>query len=82
MRCVRVVGGDVVGRVAPGYTAATPDTIERRFLEAPGQIITSGDTITLRLERRAYSPVLRKASLLPATTVPWWENRILRHELP
>ena len=66
----------------PGYAAATPDTIQRRFLETPGQIITSQDTITVRLERRAYSPVLRKAHLPAATTVPWWGNRILRYELP
>jgi transposase len=65
----------------PGYAAATPDTIQRRFLETPGQIITSGGTITVRLERRAYSPVLRKAGLPPATTVPWWGNRTLRYEL-
>ena len=64
----------------PGYHAATPDTIQRRFLETPGQIITTGDVITVRLERRAYSPVLRKASLPPATTVPWWGNRTLRYE--
>ena len=37
----------------PGYAAATPDTIQRRFLETPGQITNSGDTITVRLERRA-----------------------------
>jgi len=65
----------------PGYAAATPDTIQRRFLETPGQIIISADTITVRLERRAYSPVLRKAGLPPATTVPWWGNRTLRYEL-
>ena len=65
----------------PGYGAATPDTIQRRFLETPGQIITTGDAITVRLERRAYSPVLRKASLPPSTTVPWWGNRTLRYEL-
>ncbi len=65
----------------PGYHAATPDTIQRRFLETPGQIITTGQVITVRLERRAYSPVLRKASLPPATTVPWWGNRTLRYEL-
>src|SRR5262249_47761482 len=37
----------------PGYHAATPDTIQRRFLETPGRLITSGNTITLRLARRA-----------------------------
>jgi hypothetical protein len=64
----------------PGYHAATPDVIQRRFLETPGQIITTANEITVRLERRAYSPVLRKASLPAATTVPWWGNRTLRYE--
>jgi hypothetical protein len=45
----------------------------------PGQITTTNDVITVRLERRAYSPVLRQADL-PPTTVPWWGNRILRYE--
>jgi transposase len=64
----------------PGYAAATPDTIQRRFLETPGQIITSNDTITVRLERRAYSPVLRKASL-PDLAIPWWGGRTVRYEI-
>jgi hypothetical protein len=42
----------------PGYAQATPDTIQARFFETPGQIITSDDAVTARLERRAYSPVL------------------------
>jgi hypothetical protein len=44
----------------PGYAAATPDTIQRRFLETPSQITTGHDTITIRPDRRAFSPVLRK----------------------
>jgi hypothetical protein len=64
----------------PGYHTAAPDTIQRRFLETPGQIITTPGQITVRLERRAYSPVLRKASLPPATTIPWWDNRTVRYE--
>jgi hypothetical protein len=64
----------------PGYATATPDTLQRRFLETPGQIITTGDTVTVRLERRAYAPVLRQADLPGATTVPWWGNQTLRYE--
>jgi len=63
----------------PGYTTVTPDVLQRRFLETPGQIITTADTITVRLDRRAYSPVLRQAAL-PQTAVPWWGNRALRYE--
>ncbi|HUK67700.1 MAG TPA: hypothetical protein VLW50_02925 [Streptosporangiaceae bacterium] len=65
----------------PGYGAATPDTIQRRFLETPGQIITRGNTITVRLERRAFSPALRKAQLPADTRVPWWAGRTIRYEL-
>jgi hypothetical protein len=64
----------------PGYAAVTPDVIQRRFLETPGQIITAGNTITVRLERRAYSPVLRQATLPQDTPVPWWGGRTLRFD--
>jgi transposase len=64
----------------PGYATVTPDVIQRRFLETPGQIITERDTITVRLERRAYTPVLRKASLPMNTVVPWLGNRTIRYE--
>src|SRR5713226_1228668 len=65
----------------PGYATVTPDTIQRRFLETPGQVITTSDTITVRLERRAFSPVLRSADLPPTTPVPWWGNRTIRYEI-
>ena len=64
----------------PGYAQATPDTIQRRFLETPGQIITTADAVTVRLERRAYSPVLRQAALPPETPIPWWGGKLLRFE--
>jgi transposase len=64
----------------PGYATVTPDVIQRRFLETPGQITTSDDTITVRLGRRAYSPALRKASLPSDTRIPWLGNRIIRYE--
>ncbi|KZS67280.1 hypothetical protein A4G27_27750 [Mycobacterium kansasii] len=64
----------------PGYAAVTPDVLQRRFLETPGQITTTNDTITVRLVRRAYTPVLRQADLAHDTTVPWWGNRTLRYE--
>ena len=63
----------------PGYAGVTPDVLQRRFLETPGQIITTPDAITVRLDRRAYTPVLRQANL-PDTPVPWLGNRTLRYE--
>jgi len=66
-------------RRLPGYHTATPDTLQRRFLQTGGIIHTSDNTITVRLDRRTYSPVLRSADL-PNTTVPWWNGRQLRYE--
>ena len=50
-------------------------------LETPGQIHADADTITVRLERRAFTPVLRKAQLPADSRVPWWGGRIIRYEL-
>jgi len=66
-------------RLGTGYTTATPDTLQRRFLHTGGLIINHGDRITVRLDRRTYSPVLRNADL-PDTTAPWWGDRTLHFD--
>lgn len=66
-------------RLGAGYAAATPDTIQRRFLSTGGLILNHGDTIIVRLDRRTYSPVLRSADIAD-TTVPWWGGRRLHFE--
>ncbi len=65
-------------RLGPGYATATPDTIQRRFLETSGTIINDNGVITVALNRRAYSPVLRQSDLRAETTIPWWQNHRLR----
>jgi len=65
----------------PGYAAVSPDVIQRRFLETPGTITTTAEAVTVHLDRRAYTPVLRAADLPNDTTVPWWGNRTLRYEI-
>jgi hypothetical protein len=67
-------------RLGAGYAHATPDTVQRRFLDSPGTIINNGDTTTIRIDRRAYSPILRQADLPADTIVPWWHNRRLHFE--
>jgi hypothetical protein len=66
-------------RLGTGYDTATPDTLQRRFLHTGGTIHNHGDTITVRLDRRTYSPVLRSAGI-PDTTVPWWGGRTLHFD--
>ena len=67
-------------RLPGNYAHATPDTLQRRFLDTPGEIITDGTGITVKINRRAYSPVLRHASLPADTSVPWWGGRQLHFE--
>lgn len=66
-------------RLGAGYASATPDTLQRRFLHTGGVVYNQGDTITVRLDRRTYSPVLRSAHI-PDTAVPWWGGRTLHFE--
>lgn len=70
-----------LGQRLPGYGAVTPEVIQRRFLETPGTITTTADAVTVRLDRRAYAPVLRTAGLPQDTTMPWWGGRTLRYEI-
>jgi hypothetical protein len=67
-------------RLPGNYHDATPDTLQRRFLDTPGEIISNNGSITVKINRRAYSPVLRKADLPADTAVPWWGNRTLHWE--
>jgi transposase-like protein len=67
-------------RLGGGYATATPDTLQRRFLDSSGTITTTGDQVTVRIDRRAYSPVLRQANLPSDTTIPWWNGRRLHFE--
>lgn len=66
-------------RRLPGYATSTTDILQRRFLQTSGEILNRNDEIIVRLDRRAYSPVLRQAEL-PTLTVPWWGNRQLTYQ--
>jgi hypothetical protein len=67
-------------RCQPGCGSATPDTLQRRFLNTGGIILNRRSEIVVRLDRRTYSPVLRQASVPETITVPWWQDRTLRYE--
>jgi len=53
-------------RLGPATPPQSP-TIQRRFLDTTGIIINGNDTITVVLNRRAHSPVLRQAAAGPET---------------
>ena len=67
-------------RLGGGYTTVTPDVLQRRFLQTAGEITHNDHTTTVRIDRRAYSPVLRHAELPTDIVVPWCGNRRLHYE--
>ena len=59
-------------RTAPNLATppSPPTPCNAGSSKPPAQIITNGDTITVRLDRRAYTPVLRHADLPKNTARP------------
>jgi hypothetical protein len=45
-----------------------------------GDSLDRDDTITVRLDRRVYSPVLRQQTSPPPPPIQWWNNRAIRFE--
>ncbi len=61
-----------------GFEAATAATIWRTFLDRPGKVILTDDTITLQVRRFAQAPTLLSSPLLKATPpIPGLGNRRL-----
>ncbi|MBI4571447.1 MAG: hypothetical protein HY723_05810 [Chloroflexi bacterium] len=70
-------------RLQNGYATATPDTIFRHFIEAPGALHLTPERIEVRLKPRAHTPVLLDAGYHEhITTVPWWDSRQLTYSFP
>jgi hypothetical protein len=66
--------------LANGYATATPDTIWRHFINAPGELRFTDDHIDVHLRARAHTPVLLHAGYRDrTTTIPWWDGRQLRY---
>ena len=47
-------------RLPGNYAHATPDTLQRRFLDTPGEIISDGTSITVKINRRATARTPRR----------------------
>ena len=66
-----------------GFERAQPRQIWRRFLKSPAQVRMTATEVVVELPRRAHNPILIASGLLDErTTVPWWNNRQLRFEIP
>jgi transposase len=70
-------------RLQNGYATATPDTIFRHFIAAPGELQVSHAGIDVRLRPRAHTPVLLDVGYHQRSTkIPWWNDRQLTYSFP
>jgi hypothetical protein len=66
-----------------GFERAQLRQIWRRFLKSPAHIRVTATEVVVELPRRAHNPILIASGLLDEpTTVPWWNGRQLRFEIP
>jgi len=70
-------------RLHNGYQTATPDTIFRHFIEGPGELQFTPNSVNVALRARAHTPVLLDAGYHERTlNVPWWDGRQLSYSFP
>jgi hypothetical protein len=73
----------LLARKLRGFERAQPRQIWRRFLKSPAHIRVTTTEVVVELPRRAHNPILIASGLLDErTTVPWWNGRQLRFEIP
>ena len=73
----------LLARKLRGFERAQPRQIWRRCLKSPAHVRISTTEVVVELPRRAHNPILIASGLLDErATVPWWNGRTLRFELP
>ena len=51
-------------------------TIFKKFVNMPGKIIYDGNTFSIKIRKRAYTPILKGVEKLnEPTSVPWLDNK-------
>jgi len=63
----------------PRFEHQKAESIFRPFINIPGRIIFDGTEFTVKIRKRAHTPILLGIELLKKNTpVPWLDNRKIR----
>jgi len=64
-----------------GFEQCTSRELFSRFINAPGKIVVNGDTVTVKMKKRAHTPVLKSNEVFRKKwEVPWWDGKMLTYE--
>jgi len=62
----------------PRFEHEKANTIFKRFINMPGKIIYDGQRFTIKIRKRAHTPILmRQKKLIAGIRVPWLDNKII-----
>lgn len=65
----------------PRFKKERANTLFRRFIDMPGQLIYDGKDFVLKIRKRAHTPILLGVKkLTEGFRVPWLDNRLFRVE--
>lgn len=65
----------------PRFQKCRADTIFREFVNMPGKISFDGESFTLKIRKRAHTPILKGINKLNESfTIPWLENKKMKIE--
>jgi len=62
----------------PRFKECTPKNLFKKFIDTPGKIIIDDDSITVKLRKRAHTPILKSHEVFTQSyEVPWWRGKTL-----
>jgi hypothetical protein len=65
----------------PRFEKARANSIFRKFIDMPGQIAYDGSSFTIKIRKRAHTPILLGVKKLQnGFTVPWLKNKLVKIE--
>jgi hypothetical protein len=62
----------------PRFEHEKANTIFKRFINMPGKVSYDGKQFTIKIRKRAHTPILMRQKLTDGIRVPWLDNRIVR----
>jgi hypothetical protein len=65
----------------PRFERERASSIFRKFINIPGQIVYDGDKFTIKIRKRAHTPILLGMEKLQnGFSVPWLNNKLVKIE--
>ena len=65
----------------PRFERERANSIFRQFINMPGQVVYDGNNFTIKIRKRAHTPILLGVKKLQNSfTVPWLDNKMIKIE--